>query len=421
MAENTNTPKLSPEKVLSESLKNAQDLYPQMVESSTKAKIALTKVQKIETDAEDEYANTLLVAVRKTYDKVKGWRTTITGQLDGLKADFMEPEKQISFEASHKDSEALRVKLLRDAYATKKVLAQQEQQKKLLVEQNKKEELAKLKAVFENRFFEAVVVQLGKMEDGVEAHFNSITLETFEDKAKRFNITPKLSAEFYENLFIVDYDKNKLPLADFTAFLTTVKEQMPYSKINGIYVEKAQPIVDDWKAKLPARKTELEELAELAKTNATEAKIKANAITAKAESDRLLREEESKNSIEANRQQNEQKANIEIQDASFETQVAQQSMGTMKNIRQKKVATIVADEVNTVKVLSQIMFACFSNPNFQGHVKKDKTTGAVLKDETGRPIYHDWAETLLEYYANNCDVAIPGVEIKGIVSTITKK
>src|SRR5690606_6920756 len=107
----------------------------------------------------------------------------------------------------------------------------------------------------------------------------------------------------------------------------------------------------------------------------------------------------------------------EIQDAAFEAQVGQQSMEDLKNVRKTKVATINCDPVNIVKVLSQVMFACFTNPKFKGHVKKDKATGEPLKDANGRPVYEDWCETLLDFYANNCDVVIDGVDLEQIVST----
>lgn len=416
----SNEVQINPEQVLSEALNNAKELFPQMQESAAKAVIALSKVQKIETDEEDVYAQKLLVAIKQTYEKINGFRTTITSKFDVLKERFMEPEKRISFQASHKDSEANRVKKLRDDYANAKLQQQIKETQKLEAEKAKKEELARLKEYFQNAFFEGVMTAVSAMENGIADYFKGITLDNFEEKSKRFAMKPQLKKDLYEGFFITQYDAKKLPSEDYAEFLSKVKEQFTYDSINTLYVDKAQPIIDDWKAKLAEKKEQLQEVAALEVEDSAQAAELKKEQEAAAEKEKKDRQAKIDKEIADKKVENNLEASIEIQNAAFDAQIGQQSMGEMKNIRKTRIATITAPDAHIVKVLSQVMFACFTNPKFKGHIKKD-AQGNKVTDDTGRPVYEEWVETLLDFYAKSCDAIIDGVEVKERVSTITKK
>ena len=276
--------------------------------------------------------------------------------------------------------------------------------------------------MFENHFFVKTLELLAGMDDSIAKYLTTMTLENWDSKQAIFSVTPKIKQDVFDSWFVVEYDGLKLSKVKFDELLVEVKEKMTYEKVNTIYQEKAILKVNEWKGKLPARKKELEEIAELEKTNAAAAVERQKEIDAKNATDE-------KNRATALEQQKSEKA-AEVQQAvqgaqldnAFEAQVATQAAGSGKSTgtRKKRVSVITAPDNKIVEVMAKVMFACFTNAKFKGHVKKDGE-GKPLVDVNGIPQYQDWAAELLDFVAQNTDVKIEGIEFKEIISTTARK
>lgn len=410
------------ELVLTTALDLTKANFVEMQGKADRAKIALSKIVAIDNDAQDDLANKLLVKCKLTYDEIKANREAITKPLDNIKAQLMEPEKVVSREVSHTNSEANRVQKLRDAYATIKAKQLAEDQKKINAEKEKKDEIARLNALFVNLFHGAVLTRVQTMRTEINNYFNTITLANFDERAKKFALKPNLKQADFESWFIVEYDKNKVSTADFEAYLSGIKKQYTYDEINKIYISQADPIVVEFKNKLPQLKIDLQEAEELAKTNqaAADAKLKELQDARNKETEAAnnqINEEIVTHQEETLREEQTQQLNNE-----FEQQVAFQGSGSLSGTRKTYFAKINCPPPKIVEVLSRALFANYQNPNWEGHYKRDKATKEILKDEQGNPVLQDWAETILKFYANNCaDVVIDGIEVLEKFTAVTKK
>jgi hypothetical protein len=409
------------ELVLTGALENAKTLYPEMVASAQRAAAALSTIKQVENDEEDEKANAYLVKSKLTYDKIKEMRERITKNTDLIKEELMKPEKTVSLEKSHTGSEALRVKLLRDNYAVKKAAQIEENNKKIEAQRNKETELARLRSEFTTTFHANILKRASALREGISEYLATFTLENFDEKAKRFSLKPSLKQADFEDWFIIPYDKSKITTEDFSQFLAEQKQQLTYDEVNKIYIAQAEPIVLEFKNKLPDLKVKLTEIRDLEKTNAAAAEAKKADMAKQAEAETKKATDLFNQQIETNKQEAATQLQKETLDAEFNAQVAAQQNGELTGVRKTKYAKITGPPADIVKIFSAVLFACYSNPSFEGHYKRDKTTKAVSVDDKGEPILQDWADKILTFFANNCDAKVDGLEIHEKIGTIIKK
>lgn len=400
---------------------NLPQLISEMQSSSEKAKMALSGIKAITTDEEDNKAMLLLGKVKTTYEGIKTKRESITKPMDNAKAFLMQYEKMISILPAETGSDYNRVKVLRDGYANKKFKDQQEAQQKAERDKAKRNEIARLESVFVTRFHDGIVDAVSSMRQSIQSYFNSIKLDTFDEQVKKFNLTPTLKQQTFESLFIVDYDKNVLPVDEFTKVLNKVKETFVYEEINKIYIEKALPVLTEFKSRLPELRKNLQAEADLAKTNAEEAerlkveretanKLAAEKAQEQADKEKADKAIETENNLNAAKLENE-----------FVSQVAtQEGKQQIASAVKKNKATITCEYKNLLVMFNQLLFTLFTDPTFPGLVKKDKE-GKDMIDENGRPVYLPWVEFLLSHYADHSDKPVEGITINQVLSTITKR
>jgi hypothetical protein len=406
-----------------------QEVVPILQDKKTKACLALSKVVQVTSDEEDVIANNLLVKARATLEggttaegaKTKGiveMRMELTRPLDALKNTLIESEKAIT-------EEMTRIKKLRDGYAQKKIddaAAAAANAAKVLAQNN---ELSRVKGAFKQAIVDGQYKALQLMENNIRAHFNTMNLENWEGAAKRFTFKPMLKKELYDSFFAITYDPNLVAPEMFTKLVEQAKIDNPYEKVNEEYVKIAQPALDGWvNDTLPKRKKELEDLAELAKKDAAAAAARAIEIEAE--------QKQANEQKDAELQTQQKEATAEIIDTvqteqltnNFQAQVSIQSAGAAapKGARIKKVAVFKGADDGTVNfgaAIYKVMMACMSHPKFEGIYKRKK--GLRVPDENGVPVYADWLQPLLDFFANNCDITVDGIELKDAISTSARK
>jgi len=426
------------------SLSSAEQNFPQMEDKAKRASVALSAIVKIETDEQDAEAEKLMVKVRNTYDLIVGMRKEITAPLDNIKVMAMKPEKMISSAAADSDiSQYLRVKSLRDGFANEKIRKQKEAEQKALKERNEKEESARVAAALKERVFNSVVSALILFEEGVKSFFSAFTLATyraqlsdlvkddpetweaiaqwFDSRALKMSAKPNLKREVYDSWFVVAYDSAKLPEDSYNKLVAEAKENNDYEPTNAEYIRQAEDIKRVWMEKIPTYRSDLQQIFELEKTN----KEAADEMARKQKEDADKAFQESVDKAEVKMQENAEEVQQEqqqnVMSATFEQQVATQAAAAnLSGVRMTNKVIITAPQEQIVEIFARVLFACFSNAKFPGYLKRDKKGNLLEPDVNGIPIYADWADTILEFYANYCKhnpAEVPGIEIKEVAST----
>lgn len=402
------------------SVKKAETNWPVIKESSVKAQAALSGIIKIENDEDDAKAEEVVKKVIKTYAKVSALRLEITTPLDEIKEKVMQPEKFISNLKGHAgESHLTRVVNLRNTYATEKLQKQRKAEADALAKQNEEFEISKIKADVQTIFNQNVLDYAANAEIAMTKFFNNLQLVkdnpekpeepiSWEQQIKKFNLTPKLKETTFNEWFDVPYDEQKLSVEKYKEVIEGIKALYTYELINKAYVTIAQPKIDDFKAKLPAKKKELEDMAALQlkdKKAAEKLRLKQEAENQqkidKINSDAALEKE--KAAKEVKKQQNNENLG-----ASFETLNVTQNQEELKI---KRIPILTEEDPQKVfDAMAKVLFHCFSKADkFVGVFKKDGKT-----DENGMPEYTPWAKTLLSFVADNTEAQIEGITFKEI-------
>jgi hypothetical protein len=396
-----------------------------IADRSRRGVLALSKVQTITNDDEDRIANDLMVKVNATIDGgkdangnaipgIKSIRMETTRQLDGIKAMLMEPEKLLL-------AEAARVNELRNSYARAKEKRIREQQEAIEAEKKKNDEIARIKAAIRSNIVEGVVAAINLVNASIRTYFDAITLESYEAAVAKFNMKPKLKEEVYLSFFTSVRPLAIISNEMFSAIVAEMKLENPYEKINASYVEGAESTLKMWIDDLPKKKADLERMKELQATNAIEAqkeqeRQEKEREAKKKEQEAKLQLEADQRKAEIERQENEEKLQ-----ADFNAQVGLQSGETLTGVRKQRVAIIDCKPEDIVITLGKILLACYGNPKFPGHLKRDKKGVILGNDENDVPQYADWAQDLLNFVAKEHDGQIPGVSFKEVVAVVNKK
>ena len=400
----------------------AKQMFPVISDKANRGVLALSKITKIETDEEDAIANNLLVKVRVTIEgskdpegnKIPGieaMRKEVTGKLDELKSLLILPENRLKAEAE-------RVKGLRNKYANEKEARRQEEAKKVAEEQARKDAMVKVKAEIKDKLTDLIVEKTKALGQTISAHVSAMNLDNWDEMEKKFNLSPKLAVDSWAKCF----DQPRNPLiseAVFAALIEEAKAEEPYEKHNSLYIQYAQPVVDQWKQDLPERKAKLIEIKELEERDAMKAAIKKRQMAEEAEKKQKEEAERLQKQEEERKEEQEREKNEQLLKNEFESHVITQQAAPQKNIRKKRVAIIKCEDSRIVQVWAKILFACYSNPKFKGHLKRTKE-GLPIFDENQVPEYEAWAQKLLDFVAAETSTDIEGVEFKEIISTVSK-
>lgn len=369
--------------------------FVEMETRSKRAEAALKSISDISDDETDAKAEQLLVKVRKTFEYVEGLRKGMTGPLDDIKKLLMEPEKLIT-NAAGSGNEYERVKKLRDTYANKKY--QQERERQAAIEKKRRieAEIAKVRGAVKASYTEGPAKANMALNAKLADAFKTTTLETLPKLKNRMSKGTKLSEQVYNDWFDPNTITSTLPYEDIKKICEEEKASYTYEQASKDYLNIAQATFDYWMDRLPELEKSLQEgsdgalkLTERAEKEEAERNAKALAEA----------QEAARNSAKAEELQAEFKAQIELQTGAIEPKG-----------RVKKRAIIEADAQDLVSVTAELFFNVFIHPKYPGIIKKNRK-GEAQFNEDGTPIYVDWFQNLLDFYANNCDEPIPGIKI----------
>lgn len=411
---------------LSTAVAIAKIKFPVIQKRCEAAVLALSKFQEIKDDATDALAEKVLVKAREIYEESKAARMEFTGPMDDFKEIAMAPEKQINTDAKAPNSQYNRVRDLRNAFAQWKLENAAAEQKKIDDKRKHDEELNRIKIEFDRKAYGVVTDIVLNIDNIMEAFFKATTYETFEKRAEILKSQqPKLKQEDYDKIFTIPFNNQLITIDEFAAAQVEARSLFPYEKVNQDYVDRAKPKLQQWVEKLPAKQKALQELKDLADKQASEKELveaKRKQEEKEAADALLLKQQSQAAAEEAIAAKNEtlvtqeQEMNTQVM---FAAQIATQSLSAPEG-KVKKEATIISQEEDLVVTISELFYKVFIHPKYSGIVKRDKG-GALKYDDSGRPVYEDWLEKLLDFYANNCEPTIKGISLKDKISTVQKK
>lgn len=400
---------------LQSALELTQKFWPEATRREKAVTEALVPIVSISNDEEDKAAAALLLKVRNTLTPTEADRKEITKITDGLKSILMTPEKSMSGQYE-------RVVGLRNIYANEKLKQQQAEQAAAMRKQALDTEKIRLKSVFEEKVRNGLIIAEDRLRGSISSFIDAITLETYDEKVKKFNIAPKLAEAVYNDWFTALFNSAVMSADEFKKLVDEVKCFYTYENVNSEYLKKAMPIIESVKADLPELKVRLQEVENLrVKDAAAAAELEKKQ---KEESEKKRQEE--KEAFEKQQKLNAAKIQEAAQnaalDATFDAEVAmQESQADLKNTRKTKHAVIECEPGKEAVVLGEVMWNCLNHPAFEGIYKKTPL-GTILVDGNGIPECNAWAKKLLTFFAANCsNTAVPGIVIKETVSTIQKE
>lgn len=380
-----------------------------IIKDSLDKAIAVAKtILKVETEQDDEMANNFLAKGNVTITKCTALRKEYTGILDAWKKGEMELEKDLTAEMD-------RIRALRNARATR--LADENNKKRAEIEKQKSKdkEIARIKAEMVAAVDLGVATRINQGEQAIAKMFAEMTLENYEATVKKLDFKPQLKEELFRGFIAVDYDQNIIPYEEFKAIVDAAYKHFDYDRSNKAYVAAVLKVVTTWKAKLPAKRAELEAIAkangEQAERLRKEAQEKAN----KAAQDLRESMEVKEDAIKKKAQGLQSEA---VLNAEFEGQIALQQIqdqtGTrgVISFRLANEDKIMSTPVKLVEVMGRIMINVLADPEFKGIFKR-QTGGFPKRDEKGNAVYIDAIQEWLDLLAKVKPVA----DFDGVIMT----
>lgn len=288
----------TPEANLEVAIRTAKSNLPEMQSSADRACEAMSVFKQIKDDETDEKASGVLNKVAKTIEKVEALRKAFTGPLDDIKKAAMLYEKRIitNFEE---------LKAKRNQYANAKAKKLREESDRIESEKRAIQEKIRLKAEQDRKIALGMEVTLAESFKSLVNYWNGINLENFEERSKGLRFSPKLKKEVFDSWLIEGV------------------EPPSYDELNKEFVSRIKPKLDEYAAKLPDKKKQLETAS---KTEQEEARKREEDAQRKEQE---AREEETKKKLE----QIESIEQSEAIDAEIKAQVQVQSQEQLSNVR----------------------------------------------------------------------------------------
>lgn len=208
----------------------------------------------------DQRMNNFLVNCAKANKEMNESRKVFTQMLDLIKKAFTSEENRL--DKDNAATEAYQIQQIRNAYAKQLAKEEQERQARIKAEQELEAEKIALKAENKTRLIAYVGELMKAANRSLEASFNGIELDTFEEKSKKLNdFTPILAhkhyAMFQHGLYsrlLVKADIDELVQPDIDAMY---EEQA--NRFVSYLLESKQYLID----RLPSKKKELEAIKEM--------------------------------------------------------------------------------------------------------------------------------------------------------------
>jgi hypothetical protein len=375
---------------------------PIIDEKIEKAIKACQLYQVNETDEQDLAINNILVKCNATLPVVEGLRKEYTSPLDEWKSSKMLREKDLKKEMD-------RLKALRNERASKKAAEDRERAQAIETAKKHDIEVARIKKE------QVLAVQLGianRISQGTEAiakMFNNATIETLPAIAKQLDgLKPTLKEDLFRGFLAVDYDNALVPYDEFKTICEAAAKHFDYTKCDKEYQAAVMVTVNEWKAKLPARKKELEAIAKGGAESERLAKIAKDKAEYEAQ-ERLKESEAAMIALEAKAKEEEQNAAL---DAEFKGQLQLQDIAPQEGVRGVISYRLSIEDkpVKVVEALSRVMLHVLADPAFKGIYKRDKA-GIPKRDDRGQAEYIDAIQDWLNMLAK----VKPSPEFDGVV------
>lgn len=395
---------------LQTSVETAKQYLAPMKKNADACIMLLSKYSKPFTEQkEHDEAVEALAKVKPVMEKIELRRKEITGGLDDLKQVLMTPEKSIkaSFETAKAYCDAWNQKLADDA---KKQKAEIEKQRQADLE------AIEIKAALTRKIEMFIANKVVSVDGAMIDFFTKITLANFDACNVAINANPALKQSDYDAFFTGIPTPVHCNAERLQQIIDDVKAGYPFATVSQMYSDEMLKKMQPWRDKMPAKKVELEGLAKQSEADQAAAATAAAAKAAEETAAAAKAAEEAKAAKEAELQQAQ---NNEKLGAEFTAQIQTQTVAAPAGVRTSKRAKFICAEKDMPVVLTELIFTCITHPKHAGIYDKDKK-GNVKLDADGSPLYADWIESMLKFYATNCKPTITGLQVDDKVSTIAK-
>ncbi len=401
---------------------------PKMIAKQEAALALIQEIQPIPSnipqEQQDEMAediNARLAAAREVFGYVQKLRMEATKPIDELKDQLMEYERPLDTKAQAKSLYNEKRRILEVYQQEKHDRVQREKQ-----EAAKKKELENHKVDMKTRILEnlngMVTNSIKRVDSGSRDYFATATLEDFDKKADTYKGNkPKLKMPDYEACFQVTFNMDLIKPDEVALFIAEVKTEQTYDIWNAAFVEVISPVLNEWRAKIPDLKKQLQEVEELRKQDA-----------AKADELKLQQQEQAQKEAEARQKQLDDAAaeqNKKIQEeAGLQKMsnefVAQAATQGLEDSGKTKLVLKFTDPKQAGKGFLQIVYEVMSHPDFQSGYpmfQKRDAKKKLMQDEKGRPVYIDPVQWWVDFWLNNCNSSVPGTTITEDAKIVIRK
>lgn len=292
----------------------------------------LVKAENMNDEVDAEIAN-YIHRVGETLKVMNERRSPVTKLFDQVRTCFTSLEKEI--DSKNPDTIAYKLQLKRNEYARMKLQKQEEERKKqeriLKVNQAKADYKARIEVEFSeylNRYITHSINELNRLNA-------SVTLENFEtvsERIKNFPIqcSPDVFSKYISNAMLpVFLDLNTVK---------SIQKEIIEGKRKAFEEQfsfEMEGNITNIVRMLPSKRTELREIDEQRKVNATVATERENALKLKEEEERSRQEEIRRKEQEKQKQEIEVKKQQESMNTLFDTTAASISAPVKASIKKK--------------------------------------------------------------------------------------
>ncbi|MGE9312840.1 hypothetical protein ACLOAU_14425 [Niabella sp. CJ426] len=315
-----------------------ENLKLKKAELDKKALDELVPLVEIKTDDELKIARRTLTDAGKSIKEVAEMRLNSTRPIDAFKKDLIAVEKEI---CDKLQSESDRVKKIADTYEVAEAKRRKEEQEKLQREIDKNKEIARIEVALKSEAQIRFDRNVNTVSEEFKSRFEKLTLNDFDQSVAMLNgYKPTLKDEVYNSFFVVDYNTSLVSGEEYLNLQAHVKVDVPLLVLQEQYATKINTVVSELKAKAPARKKELNDLAELEEKNAEEAKRIREENERKANEDREKRAQAAKDEEGRKRREAEQQTSQHQLQSQLSTQSKMQSVGPVSVKKSLMKATV---------------------------------------------------------------------------------
>lgn len=382
---------------------SVKELTTKLEKSSSACATMLQEFPIPTSDEEYEENKQVLVVVREQYSKMKSLREGITKQTDEFKDYLMEFERP--YDTTKKDNAYAKARLVQEQYQQQKLEKTRAEQALIA----KRKELDNHKVDIRAKIMESLTNNVTETIKRLDAYctefFRTLKFEEFDKKAEEFKrMNPKLKVETYDACFQSSFNPNLIKPDEIIVFISEIKATETYEKWNTEVKTAVAPTLNEWRARIPEMKQKLVEIMNATAEQATKLQ-KEKEVAEQQAAEQRLRNIEAQ--AEAKKTEIHQTANMEKMGNEFSAQAGSQSLEDPGSV---KLILKFTDPKTTPKALFEIMYHCFSSPEFPGIQKRDGKK-QLMVDDKGRPIYIEAVQWWVDFFMKNCDANIEGTKV----------